>query len=1331
MSGGRHLAAFLVHGASGRARLLPDVLPPTAFVPLPEATDPMTSIRLRVLSTAFVFAPIAFAGADPVTDRPGLMPRDETGARRFLEAYPTADGRDVVIAIFDTGVDPGAPGLQTTPDGRPKIIDIVDGSGSGDVDTSHTVTDDDGDGLIDGMSGRTLRINREWTNPGGTWHLGIKSAFELFPEGLVARMQRERREDVLPAQRKLAAGLRRDLQLWDSAHPKPTRVQLHERAELVARLENNAAMWRSWSDPGPIYDCVVWNDGEHWHAVVDTDEDGDLRNETPLRNFRVAQEYATFGKVDLLNFGVNIYDDGAMLSIVADCGAHGTHVAGIAAAHFPGQPHLDGIAPGAQIVSVKIGDTRLSSSSNGTGEMRGVIESLRSGCDLINMSYGGPTSFPNSGDYIERMREIVHEHGVIFVSSAGNEGPALSTVGGPGGTTDALIGVGAAISPQMMADQYSLREPYEAIPYTWTSHGPTADGDLGVSIAAPGGAIAPVPNWTLQKNMLMNGTSMSSPNACGSIALLISKLKQEGLEHSPALIRRAIEETAEPIPGISPWAQGRGMIQIDRAWEWLAVHAEDTDGDIRYGVSIRGTGGRGIYLREPWQTDDASTHRVTIRPEFKRDEDNRRRVDFEMAVALEATQPWVDVADRMQLMHGGRGIDVRVDPSGLEAGAHFGEVLAYDVTDRDRGPIVRVPITVVRTESPESGGPARPVGIERPWRTEMTSDAGDVERFFFMVPAGATWADIVIERTDEDDSATRRFLVQTTQLREGRAYDQGHTAGYETIAAGARVRRAVAVTPGTMELTVAQHWASLNHTDLTVEVRFRGLRPGDTDIAIDGAGAMTPIDAFAELRTERLAPGGQLNRHRRTVRPTDATIRPLVPERDTLPDGRLVHEMLLKYTFDVAADGRADFVTGLTQLPSSEEDFSSQTLHVFDSNRYRVASLASWNDEPVSLKKGTYTAFYHLRHDDPALLKAVRHLPLHVDMHLSSPIALKVTATPPDGRGGGASSSARTLERGRTARSYIVTPAPETIAKAVPAAVPGDQLLGSLTLTGEGLIDGASTHPDGWPVALAVAPPTNDMDDSPSASDLDVAEDREPDVAIAERVRDFTVKQLAALPTGDEEDEAFDEGITAILADWPGHLPALQAKLSRVDHDGTGDPEKTVAAAEAVMDAVDDDAVAAAFTPKPVDPTAEELKARSHADEHQSAMADAMFRRARMLARVAGEMMPSSGETAASGVSDEAAAEALEAADQSWREIQMYRDVLGDRMESLAITREELMGRPARAIELLRAKMRSGTHDAESHARLVKLLTELEWTHLADVEVRRQHRLFPPSFPPF
>lgn len=64
---------------------------------------------------------------------------------------------------------------------------------------------------------------------------------------------------------------------------------------------------------------------------------------------------------------------------------------GIAAAHFPDDPAANGVAPGAQIISCKIGDSRLGSMETGTGLMRGLVAALQHKADVINMSYGEPT----------------------------------------------------------------------------------------------------------------------------------------------------------------------------------------------------------------------------------------------------------------------------------------------------------------------------------------------------------------------------------------------------------------------------------------------------------------------------------------------------------------------------------------------------------------------------------------------------------------------------------------------------------------------------------------------------------------------------------------------------------------------------------------------------------------------------------------------------------------------------------------------------------------------------------------------------------------------------
>ena len=143
----------------------------------------------------------------------GILPKEETGAIRFLEEHPIYDGQGITVAIFDTGVDPGAPGLQTTSHGQPKIVDVVDGSGSGDVDMSEKF--EIADNSLTGLTGRTLKLGSDWKNKNSEWRLGIKAAYELFPSSLVSRLKSERKKEWDKKQHERAASLQARLAEFD------------------------------------------------------------------------------------------------------------------------------------------------------------------------------------------------------------------------------------------------------------------------------------------------------------------------------------------------------------------------------------------------------------------------------------------------------------------------------------------------------------------------------------------------------------------------------------------------------------------------------------------------------------------------------------------------------------------------------------------------------------------------------------------------------------------------------------------------------------------------------------------------------------------------------------------------------------------------------------------------------------------------------------------------------------------------------------------------------------------------------------------------------------
>ncbi|MCH2149142.1 MAG: S8 family serine peptidase, partial [Phycisphaerales bacterium] len=969
-------------------------------------------------------------------------------------------------------------------------------------------------------------------------------------------------------------------------------------------------------------------------------------------------------------------------------------------------PDLNGVAPGAQIVSVKIGDTRLGSTSLGTGEVRGLIAVLQNECDLINMSYGGSTGFPNSGQVIELYREIVNEHGVIFVASAGNAGPNLTTVGAPGGTTTEVIGVGAVLTKAMMHDQYAHREPYEDLHYTWSSRGPTADGDLGVVISAPGGAISPVPNWSLRRHTLMNGTSMSSPNACGCIALLLSGLQASEESWTSHSIRRALENTAQAIPGMDRFSLGAGMINVPGAWAYLQANNDRTDDAVRYEVSTSGrSSGRGVYLRESWEQGEPETVSVQVSPIFPRDAAKRDRVDFEQTIRFQSTADWVDVPGQLLLMHGGRRFSIEVDPTGLEPGAHFAEVLAFDAHSKHSGPLFRVPITVTR---PVHLDPAMNWSLAE----RRTYAPGEVMRWFVDVPHGATWLDVEIERVN--DTSPKRLIVHATQLLPDRPYTDTNLRRYVTFGDDRRSLVSIPAVGGrVMELTIAQYWSSLDEGVYDIKVSAHGLVPSADPISMDGNRQTTRVDVRAPLGPEELDPSASLTFARRWLQSNSRSVEPLHADRDELPEGRLIHEMVLDYPFTLKQD--ASVRIWEADLPETR-DFQSTMIMIYDDSKQLM--YVDVGDDWHKLTKGKYLARYHVRHHDRGAMESMNDVPLRLDRKLKK--SLTVSARSHPGRSG---HTDRLLRHGESEAVHLRPPSPKSQNA---AAEPGEMLVGTIRF-GAAVSDtvGAGRNPEGYPLYLSVAQPPVAMK-KPSSKKKEKDDEPSTQEAMDEAIQAVRLKHAADFDH-EEERPAFLAFVQQHLDENPTDHKVLRLQLEWVVDDDTFEDEQEhaaaiIVAADAAISSVDQDAVAAWHGREhDAEDVEEDEDAVESIRRQRELLTDALMEKA-----TAQSLLVEHADEA----SDEERQEAFEA---TWRQLEVWGDpaAMDDAGFELAVTRERRRDRMAIALGMVEDRIDDHPHDQELYELRLELLEDLQWEHLASAQRSDLLRRFPDSYQPF
>lgn len=1084
------------------------------------------------------------------------IPKKETGVYDLYQKYssPTsltaADGTGIKIAIMDTGCDLSVAGLSgTTSDGvTPKYIDFVDCTGDGDIpmDLNNTVdftyTDNNGEGsnnnTVKGLSGRSLHLG-SWAKNITKFHLGAVRLYELLPRSVMRRVKRERKEAFMIKHMDLLSKTQLELDGLSSSigggsssggdgsaekEEKEEDAIDKKRKELKLLLEQLTTIKESYydEDSGPLMDILMFqedggNNEKVWKAVIDLEANGNLTNSIPMAPFRYNRQVGELGFGSHVSFCIQVYDEGKTLSIVTDAGSHGTHVAGIASSYFrpssslsgeekedeekkkvDNETHdLNGVAPGAQILALKIGDGRLGSSETGTGLIRGLITAKKYGCDLVNLSYGEPSWQPDVGRVSEVFAKAFNDWGMTVFTSAGNDGPALSSLGSPGSLTS-VITVGAWVSPQMMIEQYSTLPPedddtpLEGASYYFSSRGPTPDGFLP-DVCGPGGAVAPVPRASLQGKAQYHGTSMSSPNVCGVAACVLSAVRQNGANDcGPNELKRALKNTAIASGFVvEPFSQGSGLVSALDCADYIIKNHGKEGQRIAIDVSFPArNNARGLYIRDEVELDGPQAFTVLVKPQFshanmRTSSEMDELLSLELHLLLKSSEAWVTCPESMTLMsakeRNGQTFAVRLNTQDLKPGVHYATVDALDASDEARGLLFSVPITVIVPHS-------RFVSKDKPkFELSDTSESESItlkdngldltstfqlaqgvpNRRFFTVPMGAEWATIKLKSKD----APRVLLHAIPFVRGDMPNTECQLKRFFQMREGVEEEYHIRVKGGSsLEVCLQLLWlANPSPGFVTADIEFHSFNiRGPTlvssqPVTIAASSEFARLGASAPLRAEQLNPECKLKSVLRTLRPNKFDITLGSAERDKEPpsDAALasnadevpsrIYEMRLTYQFKVEGDKpidvRPSFPSLFNQLYDSPVD--SQIWSLSDNNSKIITYGSSMHHaSPTSLKKGDYTVTLLLRHPSRSSLDQMKDLPCEIDLKIPTALDCKLydeldkASTPAVKDDGRKAMETKLLPKGSYQDIYVARPTED-----LPSwVVPGDILQGSLVL---------------------------------------------------------------------------------------------------------------------------------------------------------------------------------------------------------------------------------------------------------------------------------------------
>ncbi|WP_392543638.1 S8 family serine peptidase [Oryzobacter telluris] len=476
-------------------------------------------------------------GAGTPDDNP-YMPTRDTGSIDFKTAHPAWDGRGITIGILDSGVDLDHPALQKTSTGERKIVDWV------------TSTDPllEGDGSWRAMI-TTVNATPTFTvTNAGTWTAPRSGSFKF-----------NRVSESISATDEAGGDFNRDGDTTDRWGI------LYDEASHDIWVDANQDQ--------------KFTDAEKMRPYKEKFDVGHFGTDNPATAIAESMPFVVEYREDVSLAPAGLPGTADFVNIGVVEAAHGTHVAGIAAANSLFGGEMDGQAPGAKIVSSRAcswgGGCTAVALSDGMVDL-----ATNRGVDVINMSIGGLPALNDGNNARAALYDNLIDGGVQLVISAGNSGPGVNTIGDPS-VASKVVSVASSITKETWKSNYGADVSSPLNLHNYSSRGPREDGGFKPNVMAPGSAISSIPTWqpggpvaeagySLPPGYAMfNGTSMASPQTAGGIALLLSAAKASNVQVTTRQIRDSLYSSADFVKGIEAIGQGAGQVDIPGAWTLL------------------------------------------------------------------------------------------------------------------------------------------------------------------------------------------------------------------------------------------------------------------------------------------------------------------------------------------------------------------------------------------------------------------------------------------------------------------------------------------------------------------------------------------------------------------------------------------------------------------------------------------------------------------------------------------------------------------------------------------------------------------------------------------